>query len=183
VDHAGGIRIRIASSPELSPADRAGLRALFDACWPDGSFTQDDVDHAMGGTHWLALDGERIVAHASVVARELHADGVPLQTGYVEGVATLPGHQHRGIATRLMRAAGDHIRERCELGALSTDVHPLYEGTGWERWRGPTYVRTDAGDVRTEDEDEGIMILRTPRTPPLAGTEPLSCEWRAGDCW
>jgi hypothetical protein len=44
-------------------------------------------------------------------------------------------------------------------------------------------VRTDDGRVRTEDEDDGIMILRTPRTPPLHGTEALSCDSRAGDAW
>ena len=59
----------------------------------------------------------------------------------------------------------------------------MYARVGWERWRGPTYVRTDGGPVRTEEEDDGIMILRTPRTPALAGTETLSCEWRAGDAW
>jgi len=53
----------------------------------------------------------------------------------------------------------------------------------WERWRGPTFVRTADGETRTEGEDDGIMILRTPRTPALALTEALSCEWRAGDVW
>jgi hypothetical protein len=75
--------------------------------------TAEDIAHAMGGFHWLAEAGGRIVAHVAVVPRELAADGV----------------------------------------------------------------------VRTEKEDDGIMILRTPRTPPLAGTEALSCEWRTGDAW
>jgi aminoglycoside 2'-N-acetyltransferase I len=75
------------------------------------------------------------------------------------------------------------VREAYELGALSTDVPGVYTRVGWERWRGPTYVRTPRGLERTEDEDDGILVLRTPRTPPLAGIEPLSCEWRAGDCW
>ena len=47
-----------------------------------------------------------------------------------------------------------------------------------------THVRAHGrGPVRTEDEDDGIMILRTSRTPALTGTEALSCEWRAGDAW
>ena len=62
-------------------------------------------------------------------------------------------------------------------------MHGLYARLGWERWRGPTFVRTAGGLVRTEDEDAGIMILRTPRTPALTRTESLSCEWRAGDAW
>ena len=95
----------------------------------------------------------------------------------------LPAWRGRGLATRLMEAADEHIRAGFELGALSTDVHGLYERLGWERWRGPTFVRTADGPVRTEDEDGGIMILRTPRTPPLTLREALSCEWRAGDAW
>jgi aminoglycoside 2'-N-acetyltransferase I len=177
------VAIRRLRSAELTPVDLAQLRALFDACWPDGTFTADDVEHAMGGVHWLAMEGDRIVAHASVVPRPLEADGVPVTTGYVEGVATHPAWRRLGIATQLMTAANEHIREAYELGALSTDVQPVYEGVGWERWRGPTWVRTTDGPARTADEDDGIMVLRTPRTPALAGTEALSCDWRPGDAW
>lgn len=177
------VTIRRVSTPELSAADLAQLLDLFQACWPADGFSPDDVDHAMGGVHWIAEAGGRIVGHASVVPRTLEADGAPLATGYLEAVATHPAWRRRGIATRLVTAANGHIGEAFELGALSTGLHPVYERVGWERWRGPTSVRMDAGPVRTEEEDDGIMILRTSRTPPLAGTEALSCEWRAGDAW
>ena len=177
------ITVRRVTPPELSAADLAQLLDLFLACWPATELSSDDVDHAMGGVHWIAEAGGRIVGHASVVPRTLEADGVPLATGYLEAVATHPDWRRRGIARRLVTAANGHIAEAFELGALSTGVHLVYAGAGWERWHGPTYVRTDEGPVRTEDEDDGIMILRTPRTPPLSGTEALSCEWRAGDAW
>lgn len=177
------IAVRRILTPDLDAADLAQLLDLFDACWPEGDFSTDDTAHAMGGVHWLAEARGRVVGHASVVPRRLEADGVPLATGYVEAVATNPGWRHRGVASRLMEAANAHIRETFELGALSTDLHLVYARVGWERWRGPTFVRTDAGPVRTEDEDDGIMVLRTPRTPALAGTEALSCEWRPGDAW
>jgi aminoglycoside 2'-N-acetyltransferase I len=156
---------------------------LFVACWPAGEFSPADMDHAIGGVHWVADDRGQIVAHASVVERLLEADGRPMRTGYVEAVATLPEWRGRGIATRLVRAADQHIQAGFDLGALSTDVHGLYARLGWERWRGPTFVRTVDGPVRTEGEDDGIMILRTSRTPPLTLREALSCEWRAGDVW
>jgi aminoglycoside 2'-N-acetyltransferase I len=170
-------------SDELSSADLEELRALWVASWPDEEFDQDDVDHAMGGVHWLAEADGRIVGHVSVVPRVLEVDGLPLSTGYVEAVATHDDYRHRGIATQLMTEAGEHIREAYELGALATDVYPLYEGTGWERWRGPTWIRTDAGLQRSEEADDAIMILRTPSTPPIAGTEALSCDPRPGDDW
>lgn len=177
------IAIRRVLTPDLGAADLAQLLDLFGACWPEGDFSTDDVAHAMGGVHWLAEVRGRVIGHASVVPRRLEADGVPLATGYVEAVATHPEWRHRGVASRLLEAANAHIGETFELGALSTDLHLVYARVGWERWRGPTFVRTDAGTVRTEDEDDGLMVLRTPRTPPLAGTEALSCEWRAGDAW
>lgn len=179
----GRLSVRVACTPDLAVTDLVQLLDLFRASWPDGSFTADDVAHAMGGVHWLAEAEGRVVGHASVVPRTLEADGLPLATGYVEAVATLPAWRRRGIATTLMSAANEHIRATFELGALSTGVHGVYEGLGWERWQGPTFVREPSGLVRTEDEDAGIMILRTARTPPLALTEALSCEWRPGDAW
>jgi aminoglycoside 2'-N-acetyltransferase I len=175
--------VRRIVSGELAPAERAQLTDLFTSCWPAEEFSADDLDHAIGGVHWVAEAGDRIVAHASVVERLIEARGRPMRTGYVEAVATHPAWRSRGLATRLMEAAGEHIRAEFGLGALSTDVHGLYERLGWERWHGPTFVRTAGGLVRTEDEDDGIMVLRTPRTPSLTLTETLSCEWRAGDAW
>jgi aminoglycoside 2'-N-acetyltransferase I len=177
------VTIRRVATQDLAATDLAQLLDLFRACWPDGSFTTDDIAHAMGGVHWVAEAGGRVVGHASVVPRMLEADGVPLATGYVEAVATHPGWRRRGIASRLLEQVDGDIAGAFELGALSTGVHGVYARAGWERWRGPTFVRTDAGPVRTPEDDDGIMILRTPRTPPLAGTEALSCEWRPGDAW
>jgi aminoglycoside 2'-N-acetyltransferase I len=75
---------------ELTAGERAGLMDLFAACWPFGEFTADDVDHAMGGVHWVAEADGRIVGHASVVPRPLEVDERPIRTGYVEAVATHP---------------------------------------------------------------------------------------------
>jgi aminoglycoside 2'-N-acetyltransferase I len=54
---------------------------------------------------------------------------------------------------------------------------------GWERWRGPTYVDTPWGRVRTADEDDGILVLRTEDTSALDPTVSLTCDWRQGDVW
>ena len=177
------VTVRAAGTPDLGVSDLAQLLDLFRACWPGGDFTTDDVAHAMGGVHWLAEADGRIVGHASVVPREVHVDGVPLRTGYVEAVATHPSWQRRGVASRLMELANAHIAATYEVGALSTDIPVVYARCGWEPWRGTTWVRTAAGLVRTEDDDDGIMILQTPSTPMLALDGTLSVEWRAGDAW
>ncbi len=177
------VTVRRVATPDLTAEDLAQVLDLVLLCWPDGDFTTEDIAHAMGGFHWLAEAGGRIVAHVAVVPRELEADGVPIATGYAEAMATHPDWRHRGLATRLMTLLSDHIRDTFELGALSTGLHVVYKRVGWERWRGPAFARTPHGVVRTEEEDDGIMILRTSRTPPLTGTEALSCEWRTGDVW
>jgi aminoglycoside 2'-N-acetyltransferase I len=56
-----------------------------------------------------------------------------------------------------------------------------YARLGWELWRGPLFVRTDAGLMPTPDEE--VMILRLPRTTPLDLDSPLSAEWREGELW
>ena len=177
--------IRRVLTADLDPADIAAMRALFAAAWPEGdeAFDEDDFAHAMGGVHWLLeIDGRR-VSHASVVERILEADGVPLRTGYVEAVATLPGEEGRGHGSTVMTAAGAHIREAYELGALGTGRISFYERLGWEVWPGPTFVRTSTGPVRTSDADGAILVLRTPRTPAIDLAGSLSCNWRPGDVW
>lgn len=159
------------------------MQALFAAAWPDGGFSDQDFEHALGGVHWLLEVDGRLVSHASVVERVLEADGVALRTGYVEAVATLPGHEGRGYGSAVMAGAGAHIQDRFELGALGTGRITFYERLGWRVWRGPTFVRLADGPVRTPDEDGFVLVLRTPRTPRIEMTGALSCDWRPGDVW
>jgi len=130
----------------------------------------------------LELDGE-IVAHASVVERELHVDGRPLRTGYVEAVATAPGRQGRGLGSVVMADVTGYVRERFELGALGTGRVSFYERLGWLAWKGPTSVRTADGTHRTPDDDGYVFVLPTPTSPQLDMTVPISCDWRPGDVW
>lgn len=79
------------------------------------------------------------------------------------------------------RCAGERLGGRWSASAADPRLGPCVVQRGLPSR--PTSARTPHGVVRTEEEDDGIMILRTPRTPPLAGTEALSCEWRTGDAW
>jgi aminoglycoside 2'-N-acetyltransferase I len=178
-----GIVVREVTTPELRPDELEVLRSLFAAAFRPGGFDDHDFEHALGGRHWLLEADGQIVSHASVVQRELQAAGRPLRTGYLEAVATLPAHQRRGHASRLVALANEHIRSSFELGALSTGVPGFYERLGWLRWLGPTSVRFADGLVPTPDDDDGILILLTPTSPTLDLTAPLSCDWRPGDVW
>jgi aminoglycoside 2'-N-acetyltransferase I len=167
------------SAPEIA-AIRALLWAAFEG---DEAFSEDDWQHALGGLHVVLDVAGEVRAHASVVTREIHVDDRPIRTGYVEAVATAPEHQGRGYGTRVMAAVNEHIREEYELGALGTGSPAFYERLGWLRWRGPTAVRTSDGVERTPDEDGGILVLPTVRSPELDLDAEISCDWRPGDVW
>jgi aminoglycoside 2'-N-acetyltransferase I len=179
-------RLRRLSTGELTASEVVAIRALMVAAFgsdEDERFTDDDWEHALGGTHFvLDLDGE-IVTHASVVEREIHIAGRPLRTGYVEAVATAPDRQGAGLGSRVMTEVTEYIREGFELGALGTGRHRFYERLGWQRWAGPSSVRTANGRRRTPEDDGYIMVLATPSSPPLDLGSPIGCEWRQGDVW
>ena len=128
------------------------------------------------------LEGE-IVAHGSVVERDIHVGDRPLRTGYVESVATAPDRQGAGLGSLLITDVTTYIRERFELGALGTGRHHFYERLGWVTWTGPAFVRTPDGLRPTPDEEGYILVLATPTSPPLDLAAPISCEWRPGDVW
>ena len=177
--------VRRVASEDLRPDELDALRELFDAAWPDEGdrFTSEDWDHTFGGVHFIVEDAGRIVSHASVIERELRTSGHRLRTGYVEGVATSPGHRRRGLGSDVMRAVGASIDETFELGALGTGLVAFYERLGWIVWAGPTGVRTPEGVVPTSEEDGSILVRLTPATPDLDRAAPISCEWRPGDVW
>ncbi len=183
---ADPVRLRRLATDDLSAAEVEAIRSLLFAAFgadEEERFAEDDWQHAIGGMHFvLDLDGE-IVAHASVVERELHVDGRPLRTGYLEAVATTPEHQGKGLGSIVMRDVEAYIQDRFELGALGTGSHHFYERLGWRTWRGPSSVRTDSGTVPTPDEDGYILVLATPSSPDFGLAAPISCEWRPGDVW
>ena len=146
-------------------------------------FTDEDWDHSIGGMHVVLELDDAIVAHASVVERELHVAGHGLRTGYVEAVAVAPDRHGQGLGSLVMSNVDDYIRGRFELGALGTGRHSFYERLGWQAWLGPSFVRTADGDRPTPNDDGYILVLRTPATPPLDLTGSISCDWRPGDVW
>ena len=182
----GRPRLRRLATEDLTPAEVAAIRAMLVAAFgpaEDDAFGQDDWTHALGGVHFLLdIDGD-VVSHAAVVERTLEVAGRSLRTGYVEAVATSSDRQGRGHGSQVMTDATAHIRETFELGALGTGRHHFYERLGWSAWRGPAYVRTPTGDLRTPDDEGYILVLATPSSPPLDPTAPITCEWRPGDVW
>ena len=166
--HPRGAALRQLPTGDLTPSDLSALRALFEAAWPDGAFTDDDFVHAMGGMHWLAEVDGAIVAHvfggqaAARGGRPRAANRVPRGGGHDAGVRTARLRLDGGPRGRPVPAAAVRARRALDAGAR---VLP-------SPWLGAV-ARTDvrcgrpAGRERTEDDDGSIFILRTPSTPSL----------------
>jgi aminoglycoside 2'-N-acetyltransferase I len=177
------VQVLTLRTAEVPAAQLQEVRALLDVAFED--FGDEDWAHSLGGWHVLVTDaaGGPVVSHAAVVARELEVDGRCWATGYVEAVATLPGRQGEGLGSAALEAVEAVIRSRFEVGALSTGRHTFYERLGWERWRGPTFVRHGGGTTRTEEDDDGVLVLRFGPSAALDLDAPISCEDRPGDAW
>jgi aminoglycoside 2'-N-acetyltransferase I len=149
----------------------------------DGEFSADDWGHALGGMHALVYHHGALIAHASVVQRQLLHRGTPLRTGYVEGVGVREDWRGRGLGSALMDGAEQVIRGAYQLGALSPSesARELYRGRGWLQWQGPTSVLAPGGLTRTPEDDTSVFVL--PVTVELDPTADLVCDWRSGDVW
>jgi aminoglycoside 2'-N-acetyltransferase I len=167
---------------ELAPAVQAEVRALLDAAF-EGEFGDDDWAHSLGGWHVVRRVGDLLVAHASVVPRPIVTAERTWRAGYVEAVATAPAAQRAGNGSAVLREVAGIVRDRFEIGVLSTGRWSFYERAGWERWRGTTWVRGPEGRARSADDDDGIMVLRTGESAAVDLSREITCDDRAGDPW
>ncbi|MET0763830.1 MAG: GNAT family N-acetyltransferase [Blastococcus sp.] len=174
--------LTVAHTGHLDPAVLAAARALLDEAF-GGRFDDADWQHALGGMHVVAFDGDRLVAHGAVVQRQMVHRGRALRVGYVEAVAVAGDHRRRGLASAVMDELEQIIRGGYDLGALSASDAgaALYLSRGWRRWDGPTAVRTPTGTVRTPEEDGNLFVLPGGTAIDPAGD--LVCDWRDGDVW
>ncbi|MBY0491943.1 MAG: GNAT family N-acetyltransferase [Gemmatimonadaceae bacterium] len=174
------MQVDIVASAALTATQRDAVVALCTAAYeePFAAYLTDIGP----GVHLLGTVDGQLVSHLMWVPRTLYLDGGrPLETAYVEAVATQPAEQGKGYATRLMRAVPALV-EAFDLAALSPSDEAWYARLGWEMWRGPLSVRDAGGVVETPDEE--VMILRLPKTPAgLNVSAPLACDWRPGEVW
>jgi aminoglycoside 2'-N-acetyltransferase I len=146
-----------------------GFRELFALLPPDGQ-------------HLLGYHDGRLVSHAVVTTRWLQPAGLPLlRTAYVDAVATLPACQGRGFGSEVMRELASVVTD-FDVACLETGKVGFYERLGWERWRGPLAGRGADGLIPTPDQD-GVMVLRLPRTPALDFETLLTIECQPVRIW
>lgn len=174
--------LQLLATTDLSAGLRRSIRAMLDEAF-EGHFSDEDWAHALGGWHVVVTVDGAVVAHASAVVRVIDIGGRSFRSGYVEAVATAPKVQGAGYGSRAMNALAPVLRRDFDVGLLSTSRHGFYERLGWERWRGPTFVCRDGRQVRTQDEDDGIMALRFGPSAETNLGDPITCLSRIGDDW
>jgi aminoglycoside 2'-N-acetyltransferase I len=163
------LTIRTAHTTELDEATR---NAIIEVCLtahnePDFANLFNYIPD--GTPHVLGYAGGRLVSHAMYGTRWLQPEGHPvLKTAWVDAVATLPEHQGSGYGSAIMQRLAKVIAPEYEIGGLHTDdkMH-FYERGGWERWRGTLAGRGDNDELVFTPEQQGVMVLRLPQTPPL----------------
>ena len=134
------------------------------------------------GLHVLGQLGEQLVGHAVVTTRWLQLHDLPLlRTAYVDAVATSPAHQRQGVGSAVMSHVASVVGDY-DIACLETERVAFYERLGWERWRGPLAGRSDKGLIPTPDQ-QGVMVLRLPRTPELDPSALLTIEATVVRIW
>lgn len=167
-------------SHRLTPALRQEIIALCRRAYEED--LGELFETFTNATHVLGYFENELASHALWVTRQLQVGNGPLlRTAYVELVATEPKYQQRGFATVVMKRIVQEIQEYA-LAALSPFSVEYYARLGWEPWRGPLFIRTEAG-LQASSAEETVMIYRLPHTPPLDLSAPLSAEWREGELW
>jgi aminoglycoside 2'-N-acetyltransferase I len=180
----------VAHTAQLEPAVLETARLMVRAAFVQdrvggvqGSFTDEDWDHALGGLHAVVRDAGELVAHGSVIQRRFVHAGRSWRVGYVEAVAVAAHARRRGHGSAVLGALEGVIRRAYDFGALSAtdDGVPLYRSHGWQPWRGPVSALAPSGLLRTPDEDGAVYVLSLRTYLDLAAD--LTCDWRDGDLW
>jgi aminoglycoside 2'-N-acetyltransferase I len=176
------VHVRVFTTVEASEDLLLEIRHMLVEAF-EGDFSDDDWEHNRGGWHVVIADSGVVLAHAAVVPRVLEVAQRPLHVGYVEGVATATARQRAGLGSLVMAEASELVRREFEMGALSTGRQAFYARFGWEPWQGPTFARHGPETRRTEEDDDGVMVLRFGPSEHVDLGAQLVCGARRGDDW
>ena len=177
-----GIRLETLRTEDLDGETRSAIIALCVAAHENNAFLNFFSFVSSGGRHFLGYRGAELVTHAVVTMRGAQPEGQPvLKTAYVDAVSTLPVCQGQGYGSATMRQLAAEIDDY-EIACLQTDVPAFYERLGWQVWRGPLAGRSDEGLIPTPDQ-QGVMVLALPRTPPLDLDTQLTIECQPDRIW
>jgi aminoglycoside 2'-N-acetyltransferase I len=148
----------------------------------EGDFGPEDWEHTFGGRYFIGYLNGTIIAHGSVVPRKMFIDGEERIVGYVEAIGVLPDKWRQGFGSKLMAEITEFCLQTYEISMLSSEERDFYSRLGWQQFFGASFVQDGDLEVRTEEEDEGLMVL----TRIKGGARDIKravCQSRSGDSW
>ena len=166
---------------QVNPETESCIRTLLDLAY-EGDFSSEDWEHTFGGKYFIGYLGDTIIAHGSVVPRSMFIDGEAITVGYVEAIAVLPSHWRQGFGTQLMKEVTQFCHNNYEISMLSTDENQFYQRIGWLQFQGESFVKNSDTEVRTAEEDEGLMFLPGNKSG-ITQIQRAVCDARGGDSW
>ena len=175
------LQILQAIDAELKPEIKENLRTLLHDAF-DGDFSEEDWQHTFGGTRFLGFVDDNLVAHGAVVERPMRINDIEMKVGYIEGVAVSPEYWRKGFGSLLMSEITSFCKSELAVSMLSTDEHLFYLNHDWQIFDGKSYVLVDEIEVRSEDEDAGLMYLLGLNEGTQVPRKAV-CNARGGDAW
>jgi GNAT superfamily N-acetyltransferase len=124
---------------EISPELNRAIDALDQLAFSSDGHDDPEFNSIEWASHeWNALgqmDGE-LVSQLCLLKREITVGGERVWVAGIGGVATHPQWQKRGLASQLMRATQEYIRQEMDVpfGLLicADGTRPFYEKLSWQ---------------------------------------------------
>jgi GNAT superfamily N-acetyltransferase len=109
--------------------------------------------------HFVLVDGELLVAHASVRVRAITHNGAMYHVAGLSAVFAYPDYRGRGYGQLIAQTATEHMRKSgadCAMLFCGDRVRPLYLRIGWEHI---STARIAYGEPATIKTDNHILML------------------------
>ncbi len=182
------------SEPEFLQSAATDLTALqrkqiIDLCmdafgedpWSQYAFMQQAV-------HLLALEGQRIVAHALYTTRQLTLHSKPsFKTAYVEYVTTSQLYRGQGLAAGLLRSLLHQLpAQGYTLAALAAEDSGFYTRLGWQTWPWRLQIRGQAQLLATPHDEIMLYPLNAycqQQIQQAGASSVMTTDWREGELW
>ncbi|NUN94005.1 MAG: GNAT family N-acetyltransferase [Verrucomicrobiae bacterium] len=129
--------IVVVDETAMTAARDAAIRRMLGVCFPASAdaFSKTRAWHGSAPSYSVvANEGEEIVGHVGVVAREISAGGASLRVAGIQNMAVLPARRGSGLSRRLMEAAVAEARRRgIPFGLLFCvpGLERFYASLGW----------------------------------------------------
>ena len=157
------VAVVIHSAASIDPALRDELEA-----WDEEQFGQ--IPYQWTPAEWYAearIEG-RLAGALEIVTRKVRVGTEAARVAGIGGVKTKPEFRLRGVASAMLSAAAQLMRDRpdVEFGLLICQrrVAPVYEKAGWVQVGGPTQFAQPSGMI-TYPYDTMVLQLNSREWP------------------